>query len=592
MASCSTSRWVSTAPYVKLTVTESSSTATSSTLSWTLQYISEYAASTSVNKVYKVTLGGATVKEGTFNINGKTGTHTIASGTKTINKTTSNQSIAFNVSFTFNLTWSGTYGGTKSASGSISVAKKTSYTVKYNANGGTGAPSAQTKWYGTALTLSSTKPTRSGYAFQGWATSASGSVAYAAGASYTTDASVTLYAVWKSNSFTVKYNANGGSGAPASQTKAFNVPLTLSSTIPTRSGYTFKGWGTAASATTVVYAAGATYNANASVTLFAIWSSSYSRPKITSVSASRCDSSGTVSDSGTYLLVKFNWSTSYTVSSITVGYKLGSATDYTNTSVSASRTSGSVSQILGGGAISIESTYDIQITVMDSNGSSGGATRVTTHVNSQCFPIDFLKGGTGVAIGKAAEKSNTFDVAWQTNFDKMIYSKYTDIALRHQHGTSGVMVGVGVGSGGINRGVYDYQLQRWLLRGDGTDTYLNCSIGEVRPYYKPGDSFEVYIQTAGFVTNSGKDVWFTVPLIKQTLGVSAVTAVTVNGFVLRQNNAYTHGGAASTVVSPSSYQAYLRPHGAVSVKATFSATTNVVNNAPIGIDAYIKLTFS
>lgn len=587
MASCSTSRWVSTAPYVKLTVTESSSTATSSTLSWTLQYISEYAASTSVNKVYKVTLGGATVKEGTFNINGKTGTHTIASGTKTINKTTSNQSIAFNVSFAFNLTWSGTYGGTKSASGSISVAKKTSYTVKYNANGGTGAPSAQTKWYGTALTLSSTKPTRSGYAFQGWATSASGSVAYAAGASYTTDASVTLYAVWKSNSFTVKYNANGGSGAPASQTKTYGVTLTLSSTVPTRLGHSFKGWGTSASATTAVYSAGGSYKANASVTLYAIWSSSYVKPRITNISVSRCDSSGNITDSGTYLLIKYNWSTTYAVTKNGIGYKLNSASDYTPTWLTVSGNSGSVNKVIGGN-MSVDSTYEILILVAD----SGGTTTISTHINSQCFPIDFLRGGTGVAIGKAAEKSNTFDVAWQTNFDKMIYSKYTDIALRHQHGTSGVMVGVGVGSGGINRGVYDYQLQRWLLRGDGTDTYLNCSIGEVRPYYKPGDSFEVYIQTAGFVTTSAKDVWFTVPLIKQTLGVSAVTAVTVNGFVLRQNNAYTHGSAASTLVSPSSYQAYLRRHGAVSVKATFSATTNVVNNAPIGIDAYIKLTFS
>lgn len=296
MASCSTSRWVSTAPYVKLTVTETSSAATSSTLTWTLQYISDYPASTSVAKAYTVKIAGSTVKEGTFNINGKTGTHTIATGTKTITKTTSAQSIAFSVSFTFNLTWSGTYGGTKSASGSISVAKKTSYTISYNANGGSGAPSAQTKWYGTALTLSSAKPTRSGYAFQGWATSSSGSVAYAAGASYTANASVTLYAVWKSNSFTVKYNANGGTGAPASQTKTYGVNLTLSSTKPTRAGYAFQGWGTSASATTAVYASGGTYKQNASVTLYAVWKSTYTKPKITNVSIYRSDVSGASSD--------------------------------------------------------------------------------------------------------------------------------------------------------------------------------------------------------------------------------------------------------------------------------------------------------
>ena len=100
-----------------------------------------------------------------------------------------------------------------------------SYAVKYNANGGSGAPSSQTKYYGKSLTLSSTKPTRTGYAFQGWATSASGSVAYAPGDTYTANAAVTLYAVWKANTQTVKYDANGGSGAPSSQTKTYGKSL-------------------------------------------------------------------------------------------------------------------------------------------------------------------------------------------------------------------------------------------------------------------------------------------------------------------------------------------------------------------------------
>lgn len=74
------------------------------------------------------------------------------------------------------------------------------YTISYNANGGSGAPAAQSKVQGTALTLSSTKPTRSGYTFLGWATSAKATTAtYTAGAKYTTDKSVNLYAVWKSN---------------------------------------------------------------------------------------------------------------------------------------------------------------------------------------------------------------------------------------------------------------------------------------------------------------------------------------------------------------------------------------------------------
>ncbi len=77
------------------------------------------------------------------------------------------------------------------------------YTVAYNPNGGTGAPSAQTKIYGLDVTLSSTIPTRAGYTFLGWATSASGSVEYTAGATYTANSDITLYAVWKSNAVSV-----------------------------------------------------------------------------------------------------------------------------------------------------------------------------------------------------------------------------------------------------------------------------------------------------------------------------------------------------------------------------------------------------
>lgn len=153
----------------------------------------------------------------------------------------------------------------------------TTYTVSYNANGGSGAPSSQTKTEGVALTLSSTKPTRSGYTFLGWSESSSAtSATYSAGGTYTKDASTTLYAVWKKNTtttttYTVSYNANGGTGAPPSQTKTKNIALILSSVIPTRTGYTFLGWSTSSSATSATYQPGGSYTANANVTLYAVW---------------------------------------------------------------------------------------------------------------------------------------------------------------------------------------------------------------------------------------------------------------------------------------------------------------------------------
>lgn len=72
-------------------------------------------------------------------------------------------------------------------------------------------------------------------------------------------------------SYTIAYNANGGSDAPANQTKYYGVDLTLSDVIPTRSGYTFVNWNTAANGTGTSYSSSGTYTANAGTTLYAQW---------------------------------------------------------------------------------------------------------------------------------------------------------------------------------------------------------------------------------------------------------------------------------------------------------------------------------
>ena len=76
-------------------------------------------------------------------------------------------------------------------------------TVNYNANGGSGAPTSQDKYNTVDLTLSSTKPTRTGYAFVSWNTSIDGSgTSYQPGSKYTANESTTLYAIWKANDTT------------------------------------------------------------------------------------------------------------------------------------------------------------------------------------------------------------------------------------------------------------------------------------------------------------------------------------------------------------------------------------------------------
>ena len=75
--------------------------------------------------------------------------------------------------------------------------KQAEYLVRYDANGGTGAPSAQTKYYANALTLATVKPSFDNRIFKGWATRKDAMEAqYQPGASYTADSDMVLYAVW------------------------------------------------------------------------------------------------------------------------------------------------------------------------------------------------------------------------------------------------------------------------------------------------------------------------------------------------------------------------------------------------------------
>lgn len=181
-----------------------------------------------------------------------------------------------------------------------------SYVFSFNANGGTGAPASQTVYYGGTLHIPVATPTREGYTFLGWHAMRNGDQTwYSAGNGWNTEAQLaaagytkrlypantdflindswltgcmdttgfTFYAQWQKNAvstYTVSYNANGGSGAPASQTKTEGVALTLSNTIPVRSGYTFLGWATSADGS-VAYQSGGSFTADANTTLYAVW---------------------------------------------------------------------------------------------------------------------------------------------------------------------------------------------------------------------------------------------------------------------------------------------------------------------------------
>ena len=148
-----------------------------------------------------------------------------------------------------------------------------SYTYSFNAAGGSGAPGNQTKQYAVNFTFPSTIPSRAGHTFLGWANSnVNNATIYKAGQTVggLPDTNIEWWAQWQEWTYTVSYNANGGSGAPGNQTKRYTANLTLSAARPARTGYTFKGWSTS-SGGGAAYQPGGTYSSNANVTLYAVW---------------------------------------------------------------------------------------------------------------------------------------------------------------------------------------------------------------------------------------------------------------------------------------------------------------------------------
>ena len=181
------------------------------------------------------------------------------------------------------------------------VAKKTNptptymYYLYYKYNDGTNSTwlTEQSGEHGTAATTftfyvnTAKLKDRRGYEHIGWADKANAAAAkYTGGESITLtkdDPTKTIYAVWMPF-FELKYDANGGTGAPASQTRTASAPtvnrvtFTVPGTIPTKDGYTFKGWADSATATDAQYQPGDTVDVNhadSPKTIYAVWECSH-----------------------------------------------------------------------------------------------------------------------------------------------------------------------------------------------------------------------------------------------------------------------------------------------------------------------------
>ena len=167
------------------------------------------------------------------------------------------------------------------------------YKVSFSANGGSGGQTASVQaTYGQSMpTISTSVPTRTGYTFMGWYDNkdwTKGTQYYTSAnqssRSYDKTSNVTLYAGWEKkqstiSTYTVAFNANGGSGgqtAPVQATIGKAMPK-ISTTAPARTGYTFMGWYDNPDYTKGIQyytnkgASARNYDKNSAITLYAGW---------------------------------------------------------------------------------------------------------------------------------------------------------------------------------------------------------------------------------------------------------------------------------------------------------------------------------
>lgn len=161
--------------------------------------------------------------------------------------------------------------------------KKETYTVSFNANGGTGTMAPQTFTDGVAQALTLNSFTRENYAFVNWSVMKEGSgTSYSDGQTITVTYNMTLYAQWKCtnptpspapvDSVTVTFDANGGTGEMLPLTFVPGETQTLTANSFTKENNWFTGWNTATDGSGEPYADSQEITITENITLYAQWS--------------------------------------------------------------------------------------------------------------------------------------------------------------------------------------------------------------------------------------------------------------------------------------------------------------------------------
>ena len=147
--------------------------------------------------------------------------------------------------------------------------------VTFNPNGGTLVGSSLVIYKGDAVVFG-TMPTatKDGYSFRGWGHTADATEVVKS-TDVVPDSGCELFAVWDEMTYTVKFNANGGTGTMADEEFTYGIAQSLTANVFKKDGCMFAGWATSATGGKVYddkqSVSNLTTTPGGTVTLFAVW---------------------------------------------------------------------------------------------------------------------------------------------------------------------------------------------------------------------------------------------------------------------------------------------------------------------------------
>ena len=216
-------------------------------------------------------------------------------------------------------------------------------------------------------------PTLTGHDFKGWSNKPNGEVLYEPGSTYNDNYAIKLYTIFELSKYDINFELNGGTGTFTTIQKTYGEDIQLPSPIPSKTGYTFKGW--SSNNKDIEYQAGETFSLNEDTTLYAIWEAN----TYTVVYNGNGNTDGSMTNSThTYDASKNLTTNTYTKTGYTFS---GWSTSENGTKVYSNNQSVRNLTSTAGATINLyavwtANTYNV---IYNGNGSTGGSTASSSH---------------------------------------------------------------------------------------------------------------------------------------------------------------------------------------------------------------------